>query len=91
MLLEQRTQAAGWVVAGEGVTDQDGRVSQLLKSGAVLEAAIYRLTFRTGDYFESQECFYPQVTVHFHVHDTSAHYHIPVLLSPYGYITYRGS
>jgi 5-hydroxyisourate hydrolase len=91
VLLERRTQAAGWVVVGEGATDQDGRIPQLLGGGATLEAAVYRLTFRTGDYFESQECFYPEVSVHFQVRDASAHYHIPVLLSPYGYTTYRGS
>src|SRR5579864_7363117 len=82
VLLERRTQAAGWVVVGEGATDQDGRVPQLLANGATLEAATYRLTFRTSNYFENQECFYPEVTVLFLVRDASAHYHIPILLSP---------
>jgi 5-hydroxyisourate hydrolase len=58
-----------------------------------LTAGIYRLTFVTGDYFASQgaEGFYPSVAVIFEVKDPAQHYHVPLLLSPYGYSTYRGS
>jgi 5-hydroxyisourate hydrolase len=88
VLLERQSGAAAWETVGQGVTDEHGRISRLLPAP---EAAAYRLTFRTADYFASQESFYPEVTVHFTVHDPSAHYHIPLLLSPYGYTTYRGS
>jgi 5-hydroxyisourate hydrolase len=74
-----------WRAAGEGVTDADGRCRTLL-SGA-LAAGEYRITFDTS----SHSTFYPTVTVHFAVIDTAQHYHVPLLLSPYGYSTYRGS
>jgi 5-hydroxyisourate hydrolase len=86
--LERRSGASGWVLAGQGVTDENGRIPHLL---AAPEAAAYRLTFRAGEYFASRESFYPEITVQFVVRDPSANYHIPLLLSPYGYTTYRGS
>lgn len=80
-------------------TDQDGRVRELVPGALDLEAGTYRLTFETGAYFEGQEqsgdgggeSFYPRVTVLFTVRDPAQHYHVPLLLSPYGYSTYRGS
>ena len=74
-------------------TDADGRVRELLPDGASLGVGRYRLTFDTGSYFASAgvEPFYPAVVVVFIVRDTSQHYHIPLLLSQYGYTTYRGS
>ena len=74
-------------------TDTDGRVRELLPNGAALGAGRYRLTFDTGSYFASAgvEPFYPAVTVVFIVRDPDQHYHVPLLLSPYGYSTYRGS
>lgn len=87
----ERQSHSGWVQVGKGVTDHNGRVPQFLASGEMLEEGVYRLTFRTGDYFEGQEHFYPEVTVMFQVRDASVHYHVPLLLSPYGYTTYRGS
>ncbi len=89
--LERQSPAADWVLVGEGVTDNNGRISQLLPNGGALEAATYRLEFRIADYFGTQECFYPEVAVHFLVRDPFANYHVPLLLSPYGYTTYRGS
>ena len=58
-----------------------------------LEAGTYRLTFETGAYFETLEIdgFYPRVSVLFMVRDPTQHHHVPLLLSPYGYATYRGS
>ena len=55
--------------------------------------AVHRLTFDVGQYFTSKqvECFYPEVTIAFKVSDVSQHYHVPLLLSPFGYSTYRGS
>ncbi|HEY4596642.1 MAG TPA: hydroxyisourate hydrolase [Thermoanaerobaculia bacterium] len=82
-----------WREIGEGRTDEDGRVRQLLPAGTALTRGIYRLTFGTEIYFEEQEIegFYPEVAIVFLVRDASQHHHVPLLLSPYGYSTYRGS
>ncbi len=91
--LEQRTPVAIWQIIGKGVTDADGRLRDLLTPGTSLMIGHYRLTFDTETYFAQQriEGFYPQVVVAFTVRDASSHYHIPLLLSPFGYSTYRGS
>jgi 5-hydroxyisourate hydrolase len=73
---------------GYGITDQDGRIRTLLTDGA-LKAGCYRILFDTGDYFP--QGFYPEVSISFTVSDTAANYHIPLLISPFGYTTYRGS
>ena len=91
VLLERRSLEGEWVEVSKGVTDENGRVARLLGGGEALQAASYRLIFSTGDYFKPQVCFYPEVAVLFEVRDPSAHHHIPLLLSPYGYTTYRGS
>ncbi|MDQ3996495.1 MAG: hydroxyisourate hydrolase [Gemmatimonadota bacterium] len=74
-------------------TDTDGRVRELVPGAVDLETGTYRVTFETGAYFETLEIegFYPRVSVLFMVRDSSQHYHVPLLLSPYGYSTYRGS
>jgi len=85
------------VVAGRSepvasaATDADGRVRSL--GAGDLEAGMYRLVFGTADYFSGigAETFYPQVAVEFSLADSGQHCHIPLLLSPYGYTTYRGS
>ncbi|WP_146341058.1 hydroxyisourate hydrolase [Nesterenkonia sp. NBAIMH1] len=83
------TDAAGEQL-GAGVTDADGRVSQL--GPEALDPGTYRLRFITGEYFASrnQETFFPEVLLAFQVSD-AAHYHVPLLLSPFAYSTYRGS
>ncbi len=83
----------GWRGLGRGTPDADGRQRNLLREGDALEEGDYRLVFDAGAYFEAQgaEGFYAEVTVAFVVRDASAHYHVPLLLSPYGYSTYRGS
>jgi 5-hydroxyisourate hydrolase len=88
---EHRSLSGKFVAAGEGITDNNGRIAQLLAGDAGLEAGVYRLTFYVGDYFKDQDHFYPEVTVSFLVRDLSTHYHVPLLLSPYGYTTYRGT
>lgn len=82
-----------WELLSQGETDADGRVKNLLPVGIAFAVATCRLTFNTGAYFTAQgvESFYPSVTVVFKIRDASQHYHIPLLLSPYGYSTYRGS
>ena len=74
---------------GSGVTDHDGRLRSLLQQDEILETGDYRLLFDIGDYFPLG--FYPEVTISFSVRDAHAHYHIPLLISPFGYTTYRGS
>lgn len=74
-------------------TDADGRVRELIPAGLESQPGSYCLTFETGAYFATLgvETFYPRVTVEFAVWDVTQHYHVPLLLSPYGYSTYRGS
>ena len=82
-----------WRELGQGVTGEDGRQRELLPAGHQLVPGIYRLMFATGTYLamSGQPAFFPVVTIVFDVRDASAHYHVPLLLSPYGYSTYRGS
>ncbi len=90
--LERQAGDGRWQSAGHGVTNQDGRLTNLL-AGSQLAAGTYRVTFDTAAYFraKNQQVFYPQVQVMFTVRDAGQHYHVPLLLSPYGYSTYRGS
>lgn len=71
-------------------TNEDGRIAAL---GDSLPAGVYRLTFRTGAYFAAHDIptFYPEVVIAFEITDPAGNYHVPVLLSPYAYSTYRGS
>lgn len=92
-LLEHRSEAAGgWRTLGRGETDGDGRCGSLLASGHPLVAGEYRMSFCTGGYLGS-DAFYPSVSVDFAVAASQCgqHFHIPLLLSPFGYSTYRGS
>ena len=93
VVLERQTLTAVWEIIGEGITDDDGRRRDLLAPDMSLTPGNYRLTFDTETYFAQQRIkgFYPQVVVAFTVRDASAHYHVPLLLSPFGYSTYRGS
>lgn len=72
------------------VTDHDGRIARLADD---LAPGIYRLTFDTATYFAANDvtAFYPEVVIAFEITDPTAHYHVPLLLSPYAYSTYRGS
>jgi 5-hydroxyisourate hydrolase len=83
----------GWRIVGRGATDADGRLRDLLPADFRLSEGDYRLTFDAGAYLSASgaEGFYTEVVVSFVVRDASAHYHVPLLLSPYGYSTYRGS
>ncbi len=93
VLLEIRGQDGAWSTLGRGSTDADGRLRDLLPPEQALEAGSYRLTFDTGAYFRAQSVagFYAEVAVAFEVQNPAQHYHVPLLLSPYGYSTYRGS
>jgi len=80
-----------WDRVGEGVTDGDGRLGSLVRSD--LAEGTYRIAFDTGTYFASrgERGFYPEVTVVFEISEPDKHHHVPLLLSPFGYSTYRGS
>jgi 5-hydroxyisourate hydrolase len=86
--LEQRVDGE-WRTAAEGVTDADGRIGSLGEPAA----GTHRLHFDTGGYFGAAgvTTFYPEVTVTFSVIDAAAHHHVPLLLSPFAFSTYRGS
>jgi 5-hydroxyisourate hydrolase len=88
--LERLTGAADWTVVGAGRTDEDGRLMALTGSVA---AGTYRLLFDTAAYFDGdgRRAFYPHVSIAFNVDQSQTHSHVPLLLSPFGYTTYRGS
>ncbi len=79
----------GWSPIGAAVTDVDGRASQL--GPEALAEGVYRVVFDTGAYFGDRPTFYPEVVIVFELAAASEHYHIPLLLSPFAYSTYRGS
>jgi len=91
--LEFQSPDNGWQSIGVGTTDSDGRIGDLMSSDTALEMGTYRLVFNTGMYHAStgRKTLHPSVSIVFLVDDDSRHYHIPLLLSPFGYTTYRGS
>lgn len=86
------TLAAEGRLLGLAVTDADGRINEFPGAGS-LEAGIYVLTFAVGEYFKAggRTSLYSNIPVEFQITDSAGHYHIPLLLSPFGYSTYRGS
>ena len=88
-----RIEAEGVVFIGEGVTDASGRIGDFLNSDQILDAGEYQLTFEIEAFYQelSQDPFYPRVNVIFRIAADGQHYHLPLLLSPFGYTTYRGS
>ena len=93
VVLERRG-PGGWEHVARATTDDDGRVRDWSPSGVDLPAAgAHRLTFDTGSWFAAQglDAFYPEVAVTFTVTDPDEHHHVPLLLSPFAYSTYRGS
>jgi 5-hydroxyisourate hydrolase len=91
--LERQEAAGGWLAITSTKTDADGRVKSLLPAGTPLVVGTYRLGFETGTYFSAAgiKAFFPRVDVVFAVADPTRHYHVPLLLSPFGYSTYRGT
>ena len=81
-----------WIEIAKSATNIDGRISDLLPAGEVLPQGIYKMKFLTKEYFNEQsvETFYPFIEIVFSI-STAEHYHIPLLLNPFGYTTYRGS
>lgn len=91
--LERRELSGEWVRLATSRTDDDGRCGQLLPQNETLRAGLYRLVFDAASYHRTQEVegFYPVVEITFQVREGDSTFHIPLLLSPYGYTTYRGS
>lgn len=91
--LEQDDGRGGWKLLTHDVTNADGRIANLLPDDTALKAGVYRLRFATGDYFRALKVktFYPEVQVVVSLDEPKGHYHVPLLLSPFGYSTYRGS
>jgi 5-hydroxyisourate hydrolase len=82
-----------WQPLAQGTTNEQGRIAELFPANKPFEAGEDRVVFKTGEYFEKtkHETFFPEIPVIFKVKQTDQHYHIPLLLSPYGFSTYRGS
>lgn len=82
-----------WKQIGNGVTDANGRCNTLGAEGGMIQAGTYRLLFNVGTYYRARqtETFYTDIPIVFNVLDPKAHYHVPLLVSPFGYSTYRGS
>lgn len=85
-------QNGSWKEISKGITNSDGRIPDLLKKDAILQHGIYKMRFETQAYFDKDktETFYPYAEIIFNI-TTDDHYHIPLLLNPFGYSTYRGS
>ncbi len=93
VVLQRRNERNEWQNVGNGETDADGRLRSLMAAGVALEPGMFRLVFDTRRYFDGQgvRSFYPHVIVVFEVVPGETHYHVPLLVSPFGYTTYRGS
>ncbi len=93
VVLDRRADDGRWDHVGRGHTDNDGRLRTLYPATEPLRPGVYRLTFDTGRYFEAQgiTAFYPEVSVVFETAPGEKHYHVPLLLSPFGFSTYRGT
>ena len=85
-------QDESWSELASGITNEDGRIANLLPEDAVLAEGIYKMHFQTSQYHQTtqQEVFYPEVDIQFWIR-SQEHYHIPLLLNPFGYSTYRGN
>jgi 5-hydroxyisourate hydrolase len=91
--LERQERPGNWVSLASAKTDSEGRCPQLLPESQTLSEGVYRLVFETSSYYASQHVagLYPVVEITFEVRKGESHFHVPLLLSPNGYTTYRGS
>lgn len=89
----EKQNGESWELLGEGQTNSDGRLRDLLTPDYALKRGVYRITFETGAYFGGLglKTFFPSASIVFTVEDPAQHFHVPLLLSPFGYSTYRGS
>jgi 5-hydroxyisourate hydrolase len=93
VVLDTRVDADRWQRIGAGTTDSDGRLRTLMAANAPLMPAVYRLTFDTAAYFGAAgiPTLYPSIVIVFETRADQSHYHVPLLVAPFGYSTYRGS
>ncbi len=92
--LEKQQDGGSWKELASGTTNEDGRITDWFNPGGKAEPGLYRVTFHVEAYLKAagpEPLFYNEIPVIFRLTDPEAHYHIPLLLSPYGYTTYRGS
>jgi hydroxyisourate hydrolase len=91
--LSNATSEGVWSILKNAETNSDGRIEDLLAPGSVAEPGVYSLTFELAGYFlaQGQKTFYPTATIVFEITNPKEHHHVPLLLSPYGYSTYRGT
>jgi 5-hydroxyisourate hydrolase len=91
-LILYQQQSGEWKETGKGITNEDGRVTDLLDKDFVLPFGNYKMKFETKEYFDKQliQTFYPFIEIIFEIKSIE-HYHIPLLLNAFGYTTYRGS
>jgi len=88
----KQLEAETWKLLAWGYTNKDGRITDLLDKDVILPSGLYKLKFETKMYFDNLELktFYPFIEITFEI-ATAEHYHVPLLLNPFGYSTYRGS
>ena len=93
VVLEFGDPVGGWRELSRAATDTDGRIATLLPARSEIKAGDYRLRFATAVYFRALgiPVFYPEVVIHVHFDEPGGRYHLPLLLNPFGYSTYRGS
>jgi 5-hydroxyisourate hydrolase len=91
--LEVQSADQNWKSVGTAKTDPSGRIENFLESLARAKPGVYRMVFETELYFQNlkMETFYPTISIVFQIRNAEEHYHVPLLLSPYGYSTYRGT
>ena len=91
--LDRRGSGGTWEPVGAGETDADGRLRTLMADATAFTPGVYRLVFDTKRYFDAIQvaAFYPEVVVVFATTSGEAHYHVPLLISPFGFTTYRGT
>lgn len=93
VVLLQQLDSQQWQEIARGQTDSDGRLNKLLPSAASVKAGVYRLSFLVSAYYQTRNVdhFHPEINITFRITNPREHYHVPLLLSPFGYSTYRGS
>ena len=92
VVLEEKN-GDSWKLLNKQTTDENGRITALFPNKETMKNSVYRVTFKTEKWFEENniETFFPEVPVIFKADSNTKHYHIPLLISPYGYSTYRGN
>ncbi len=89
-ILEKLNNSNSWETIGSGITNDDGRIDNFFDENNEILSGTYRLTFDVSSYIES-DSFYSSIPIIFNIAKTNRHYHVPLLLSRFGYSTYRGS